>query len=82
MGEVNVTFKEPMHKIVDRIKNEPYFLWPNKIGGNPSRRNRNFYYTYHQDKGHTIEQCRVLNDHLEQLVKVGYLKEFIVDPKT
>ena len=25
MGEVNVMFKEPVHKIVDRIKNEPYF---------------------------------------------------------
>ena len=23
--EVNVMFKEPMHKIVDRIKNKPYF---------------------------------------------------------
>ena len=25
--------KEPVHKIVDRIKNEPYFRWPNKMGG-------------------------------------------------
>ena len=24
-GEVNVAFKEPVHKILDRIKNEPYF---------------------------------------------------------
>ena len=24
MGEVNVAFKEPVHKIVDWIKNEPY----------------------------------------------------------
>ena len=24
-GEVNVIFKEPMHKIIDRIKNESYF---------------------------------------------------------
>ena len=31
-GEVNVMFKKPMHKIVDRIKNKPYFRWPNKIG--------------------------------------------------
>ena len=78
-GEVNVMFKEPMHRIVNRIKNEPYFRWPNKMGGDPSRRNQNLYYTYHKDKGHTTEQYRVLKDHLEQLVKVGYLKEFIVD---
>ena len=37
------------------------------------------YCTYHRDKGHTTEQCRVLKDHLGQLVKVGYLKEFVVD---
>ena len=24
MGEVNVAFKVPVHRIVDRIKNEPY----------------------------------------------------------
>jgi len=81
MGEVNVAFKELMHRIMDRIKNEPYFRWPNKIGGDPSRRNQNIYCTYHRDKGHTTEQCRVLKDHLEQLVKAGYLKEFVVDPR-
>jgi len=37
IGEVNVTFKEPVHRIVDRIKNESYFKWPNKMGGDPSR---------------------------------------------
>ena len=80
MGEVNVTFKEPMHRIVDRIKNESYFRWPNKMGGNPSRKNQNLYCTYLMDKGHTTEQCRVLKDHLEHLVKAAYLKEFVVDP--
>ena len=39
------------------------------------------YCTYHRDKGHTTEQCKVLKDHLEQLVKAGYLKEFVVDPR-
>ena len=26
VGEVNVMFKELVHRIMDRIKNEPYFL--------------------------------------------------------
>ena len=47
--------------------------------GNPSRRNQNLYCTYHRDKGHTTKQCRVLKDHLGQLVKAGYLKAFVVD---
>ncbi|XP_030958733.1 uncharacterized protein LOC115980642 [Quercus lobata] len=76
---VNVVFKESVHKILERIKNESFFRWPNKMGGNPSRRNQNLYCTYHRDKGHTTEQCRVLKDHLGQLVKAGYLKEFVVD---
>ena len=49
------------------------------MGGDPSRRNQNLYCTYHRDKGHTTEQCRVLKDHLGQLVKAGYLKEFVVE---
>ena len=36
---VNSLFKEPMYKILEKIKNEPYFKWPNKIGGDLSRRN-------------------------------------------
>ncbi|XP_030923203.1 uncharacterized protein LOC115950092 [Quercus lobata] len=52
---VNVAFKEPVHKILDRIKNESFFRWPNKMGGDPSRRNQNLYCTYHRDKGHTTK---------------------------
>nr|XP_023903739.1 uncharacterized protein LOC112015557 [Quercus suber] len=48
------------------------------MGGDPSRRNQNLYCTYHKDKGYTTEQCRVLKDHLGQLAKAGYLKEFVV----
>ena len=81
IGEVNVAFKELVHKIIDRIKNEPFFRWLNKIRGDPSRRNQNLYCTYHRDKGHTTKQCRVLKDHRGQLVKARYLKEFVVDSR-
>ncbi|XP_023895857.1 uncharacterized protein LOC112007729 [Quercus suber] len=77
VGEVNLTFKEPVHWIVDKIKHESYFRWLNKMGGDPSKRNQNLYCTYHKNKGHTTEQCRVLRDHLGQLAKVGHLKEFM-----
>nr|XP_023926880.1 uncharacterized protein LOC112038310 [Quercus suber] len=49
------------------------------MGGDPSRRNQSSYCTYHKDKGHTTEQCRVLRDHLGQLAKAGHLKEFVTD---
>ncbi|XP_023893338.1 uncharacterized protein LOC112005321 [Quercus suber] len=81
VGEVNMMFKEPVHKIMDKIKHEPYFRWPNRMGGNPSRRNPNLDCTYHKDKGHTTEQCRVLRDHPRQLAKAGHLKEFVMDAR-
>ncbi|XP_075659128.1 uncharacterized protein LOC142629008 [Castanea sativa] len=81
IGGVNAAFKEPVHRIVDRIKNEPYFKRPNKMAGDPSKRNQNLYCTYHRDKGHSTEQCRVLKDHLDQLVKAGHLKEFLVETR-
>ena len=49
------------------------------MGGDPSRRNQSLYCTYHRDRGHTTEQCWVLKDHLGQLVKAGYLKDFVLD---
>ena len=77
-----MTLKEPVHKILDRIKNEPYFRWPSKMGGNPSKRNQNLYCAYHRDKRHTTEQCWVLKDHLEQLVRSGHLKEFVLESRS
>ena len=32
-------------------------------------------------QGYTTKQCKVFKDHLEQLVKSGHLKEFVVNPR-
>ena len=45
--------------------------------GNPEKRNHNFYCQYHQDHEHTIEDCRSLWDHLDQLVREGKLKQLL-----
>ena len=75
---VNINFKEPVHKILEKIKHEPYFRWPGKMSGDPTRRNQNLYCSYYRDKGHTTEQCRTFKDYLELLVKVGHLSEYVV----
>jgi len=36
---VNTVFKEPMYKILAKIKDEPFVKWPRKMGGDPSKRN-------------------------------------------
>ena len=45
------------------------------------RKNQILYCNYRRDKRHITEQCRVLKDHFEQLVRAGHLKEFIVEPR-
>ena len=41
------------------------------------RRNQSLYCQYHQDHGHTIEDCRNLWDHLDQLVRERKLKQLL-----
>ena len=73
-------FRELVHQILEKIKNEPYFKWPNKMGENLMKRNQSIHCHYHQDRGHTTEDCRTLRDYLEHLVKVGKLKQFLYQP--
>ncbi|XP_030945510.1 uncharacterized protein LOC115969999 [Quercus lobata] len=36
---VNVVFQESVHQVLEKIKNESFFKWPNKMVGNPMKRN-------------------------------------------
>lgn len=70
-------FRELVQQVLEKIKNESFFKWPNKMAGDPMRRNQNLYCQYHQDHGHTTEDCRNLWDHLDQLVLEGKLKQLL-----
>ncbi|XP_030933703.1 uncharacterized protein LOC115959451 [Quercus lobata] len=74
---VNAVFREPVHQVLEKVKNEPFFKWSNKMVGKPLRRNQNLYCQYHQDQGHTTKDCRNLWDHLDQLVQEGKLKHLL-----
>ena len=66
---VGAVFREPVHQVLEKVKNESFFKWPNKMIGNPEKWNRNLYYQYHQDHDHTTKDRRSLWDHLDQLVR-------------
>ena len=74
---VNAVFREPVQQVLEKIKHEPYFKWPKKMAGNPERRNQNLHCHYHQEHGHTMEDCRNLWDYLDQLVREGKLKHLL-----
>ena len=77
---VNMVFRELVDQVLEKIKNEPYFKWPNKMEGNPMRSNQSLQCQYHQDQGHTTENCRTRWYHLKQLVRDGKLKQFLYRP--
>ncbi|XP_030936109.1 uncharacterized protein LOC115961236 [Quercus lobata] len=43
----------------------------------PMKRNQNLYCQYYQEPGHTIEDCRNLKNHLDQLVQEGKLSHLL-----
>ena len=44
------------------------------------KRNQSLHFQYHQERGHIIEDCRTLWNHLDQLVREGRLKQFLHQP--
>ncbi|XP_028127426.1 uncharacterized protein LOC114323931 [Camellia sinensis] len=78
---VVTVFKEPIYRILEKIKREPFFVWPPKILGDPARRNQKLRCTYHQDREHVTQNYKALKQHLEDLVAAGHLREYIDQDK-
>ena len=74
---VNAVFWESVRQVLEKIKNEPFFKWQNKMAGDLKKRNQSLYCHYHQEQGHIMEDCRNLWDHLNQLVWEGKLKSLL-----
>ena len=36
---VGAVFRKPVHQVLEKVKNESFFKWPNKMVGNPKKRN-------------------------------------------
>ena len=65
MQAVNAVFREPMQQILEKVKNEPFFKWPNKMAEDSSKRNQSLYCQYYRDHRHTTEDCTNLWNHLD-----------------
>nr|XP_027090363.1 uncharacterized protein LOC113711395 [Coffea arabica] len=50
---------------------------PPEIPGRRDKRNSNLYCAYHRDVGHETEDCNDLKLEIENLIRQGYLKQFV-----
>ena len=77
---VHAVFRELLHKILEKFKNESFFQWPSRMAGDPAKRNQNLYCKYHQESGHTTDDYRNLKNHLDRLVREGKLRHLLHHP--
>ncbi|XP_070023416.1 uncharacterized protein [Nicotiana sylvestris] len=47
--------------------------WPKEMRSNPNRRNPDFWCKFHNDHGHKMTDCRLLQGEVDHLLKQGYL---------
>ena len=47
----------PLDQVLMQIKNDPSMKWPEKMKGDPNKRNKNKYCRFHRDYGHDTDEC-------------------------
>ena len=47
----------PLEQVLMQIKDDPSLKWPEKMKGDPNKRNRNKYCRFHRDHGHDMDEC-------------------------
>jgi hypothetical protein len=73
----STVFKEPIYRILEKIKVEPFFVWPPKLPGDPVTWSQRPMCHYHRERGHLTENCYKFKSHLDQLVFDGHLSEYV-----
>ena len=47
----------PLDQVLMQIKDDPSLKWPEKMKGDPNKRNKNKYCRFHRDHGHDTNEC-------------------------
>ncbi|XP_010245427.1 PREDICTED: uncharacterized protein LOC104588977 [Nelumbo nucifera] len=67
----------PLSKVLVQIHDHSYVRWPEKMKTQGNKRNHDKYCKFHRDHGHDTENCFDLRNHIEDLIRHGYLGGFI-----
>uniref|UniRef100_A0A2N9IAL2 Uncharacterized protein n=1 Tax=Fagus sylvatica TaxID=28930 RepID=A0A2N9IAL2_FAGSY len=63
------------------ISSNRHIKWPGKLRSDPTKRSKDLYCRFHQDHGHTIEDCFALKQQIEALIRQGKLGKFVRQDK-
>ena len=67
----------PLDQVFIQIKDDPSLKWPEKMKGDPNKRNKNKYCRFHRDHGHNKDECYDLKQQIENLIRQGKLRHFV-----
>ena len=67
----------PLEQVLMQIKDDPSLKWPEKMKGDPNKRNKSKYCRFHRDHGHDTDECFDLKQQIENLIRQGKLKSFL-----
>ena len=73
----STVFKEPIYRILEKIKEQPFFIWPPKLQSDPTVRKHRPMCSYHRERGHLTEDCYKFKCLLERLVSKGHVSEYV-----
>ena len=65
------------NQVLMQIKDDPSLKWPEKMKGDPNKRNKNKYCRFHRDHGHDTDECYDLKQQVENLIRQGKLTHFV-----
>ena len=58
-----------LDQVLMQIKDDLSLKWPDKMKGDPSKRNKSKYCCFHQDHDHDTDECYDLKQQIEILIK-------------
>ena len=59
----------PLEQVLMQIKDNPSLKWPEKMKGDPNKRNRSKYCHFHRDHRHDTDECFDLKQQVENLIR-------------
>ncbi|KAK3007628.1 hypothetical protein RJ639_014114 [Escallonia herrerae] len=70
-------FPITLRKILHEIKDNKALQWPEKMRSRPNKRNKDLWFHFHNDHGHSTDNCGSLKRAIEALIKRGQLRKFV-----